>query len=281
MMGEIIPRIPLAAWIDAFLNWLTGAIAGVTRAIAALMRVGIGRLEDGLLWPPEWVIVILIGLLGWKFGGRKVALGSALGMVFIWNLGLWEPTMSTIALVVLATLIAMLLGLPIGILGGLYETVYQILRPILDFMQTMPAFVYLIPAIPFFGLGAVSALFSTVIFSIPPVIRLTSLGIRQIDRELIEASDAFGSTTMQKLIKVQIPLAKPTIMAGVNQTIMLALSMVVIAAMIGAGGLGGEVWRAIQRLRPGQGFEAGLAVVVVAMILDRITQKIGAAGKAA
>ncbi len=280
MMGDIIPRIPLAGWIDAFLNWLTGAIAGVTRAIAALMRVGIGRLEDGLLWPPEWVIVILIGLLGWRFGGRKVALGSALGMVFIWNLGLWEPTMSTIALVVLATLIAMLLGLPIGILGGLYETIYQILRPILDFMQTMPAFVYLIPAIPFFGLGAVSALFSTVIFSIPPVIRLTSLGIRQIDRELIEASDAFGSTTMQKLIKVQIPLAKPTIMAGVNQTIMLALSMVVIAAMIGAGGLGGEVWRAIQRLRPGQGFEAGIAVVVVAMILDRITQKIGAASKA-
>ncbi len=280
MMGEIIPRIPLADGIDAFLDWLTTAIAGVTRAISAIMSVGVRGLVDLLMWPPEWVIIILIGLLGYKFGGRKVAIGSILGMLFIWNLGLWGPTMSTIALVVLATLIAMMLGLPIGILGGLNETAYQILRPILDFMQTMPAFVYLIPAIPFFGLGAVSAMFSTVIFSIPPVIRLTALGIRQIDAELIEASDAFGSTTMQKLFKVQIPLAKPTIMAGVNQTIMLALSMVVIAAMIGAGGLGSEVWRAIQRLRPGQGFEAGLAVVVVAMILDRVTQKIGAAGKA-
>ena len=280
MMGEIIPRIPLADGIDAFLDWLTTAIAGVTRAISAIMSVGVRGLVDLLMWPPEWVIIILIGLLGYKFGGRKVAIGSILGMLFIWNLGLWAPTMSTIALVVLATLIAMMLGLPIGILGGLNETAYQILRPILDFMQTMPAFVYLIPAIPFFGLGAVSAMFSTVIFSIPPVIRLTALGIRQIDAELIEASDAFGSTTMQKLFKVQIPLAKPTIMAGVNQTIMLALSMVVIAAMIGAGGLGSEVWRAIQRLRPGQGFEAGLAVVVVAMILDRVTQKIGAAGKA-
>ncbi len=279
MMGEIIPRMPLAEWIDAALNWLTAAIAGVTRAIAGVMSTGVRGLVDLLTWPPEWVIIILIGLLGYKFGGRKVAIGSILGMVFIWNLGLWEPTMSTIALVVLATLIAMLLGLPIGIAGGLYDTVYQILRPILDFMQTMPAFVYLIPAIPFFGLGAVSALFSTVVFSIPPVIRLTSLGIRQIDVELIEASDAFGSTTLQKLIKVQIPLAKPTIMAGVNQTIMLALSMVVIAAMIGAGGLGAEVWRAIQRLRPGQGFEAGIAVVIIAMILDRITQRIGATGK--
>jgi len=279
MMGEIIPRMPLAEWIDAALNWLTAAIAGVTRAIAGVMSTGVRGLVDLLTWPPEWVIIILIGLLGYKFGGRKVAIGSILGMVFIWNLGLWGPTMSTIALVVLATLIAMLLGLPIGIAGGLYDTVYQILRPILDFMQTMPAFVYLIPAIPFFGLGAVSALFSTVVFSIPPVIRLTSLGIRQIDVELIEASDAFGSTTLQKLIKVQIPLAKPTIMAGVNQTIMLALSMVVIAAMIGAGGLGAEVWRAIQRLRPGQGFEAGIAVVIIAMILDRITQRIGATGK--
>ncbi len=280
MMGEIIPRIPLADGIDAFLDWLTAAISGVTRAISAIMSVGVRGLVDLLMWPPEWVIIILIGLLGYKFGGRKVAIGSILGMVFIWNLGLWGPTMSTIALVVLATLIAMLLGLPIGIAGGLSERVYQVLRPILDFMQTMPAFVYLIPAIPFFGLGAVSAMFSTVIFSIPPVIRLTALGIRQIDAELIEASDAFGSTTMQKLFKVQIPLAKPTIMAGVNQTIMLALSMVVIAAMIGAGGLGSEVWRAIQRLRPGQGFEAGIAVVIVAMILDRVTQKIGAAGKA-
>jgi len=143
-------------------------------------------------------------------------------------------------------------------------------------MQTMPAFVYLIPAIPFFGLGPVSAIFSTVIFAMPPSIRLTCLGIRQVPAPLIEAADAFGATRSQRLFKVELPLAMPTIMAGINQTIMLSLSMVVIAAMIGAKGLGGEVWKAIQRLEPGLGFEAGLGVVIVAVILDRITQKIGA-----
>jgi glycine betaine/proline transport system permease protein len=147
--------------------------------------------------------------------------------------------------------------------------------PVLDFMQTMPAFVYLIPAIPFFGLGPVAAIFSTVIFSMPPAIRLTCLGIKQVPRELIEAADVFGCTKMQKLIKVQMPIAMPTTMAGVNQTIMLALSMVVIAAMIGAKGLGGEVWKAIQRLEPGKGFEAGIAIVIIAMILDRVMQKFG------
>ncbi|MDM8569802.1 ABC transporter permease subunit [Thiotrichales bacterium HSG1] len=147
--------------------------------------------------------------------------------------------------------------------------------PLMDLMQTMPAFVYLIPAIPFFGLGTVSAIFSTVIFAMPPTIRLTCLGIKQVSPELVEAADAFGSTKTQKLFKVQLPLAIPTIMAGINQTIMLALSMVVIAAMIGAGGLGGEVWTAIQRLKPGMGFQAGIAIVILAVILDRITQKIG------
>lgn len=182
--------------------------------------------------------------------------------------------MSTLALVLVSTAIAVALGLPLGILAALNKTFFQIVKPVLDFMQTMPAFVYLIPAIPFFGLGPVSASFATVIFSIPPAIRLTALGIKQIDKEMIEASDSFGSTTLQKLTKVQMPLAMPTIMAGVNQTIMLALSMVVIAAMIGAGGLGSEVWRAIQRLRPGEGFVAGLAVVILAIVLDRLTQKI-------
>ena len=146
--------------------------------------------------------------------------------------------------------------------------------PVLDFMQTMPAFVYLIPAIPFFGICSVSAIFATVIFSMPPAIRFTTLGIRQVPTELIEAADAYGATRGQKLFKVQLPLSLPTVMAGINQTIMLALSMVVIAAMIGADGLGSEVWRAIQRLRPGDGFEAGIAVVILAMLLDRLTQSL-------
>jgi glycine betaine/proline transport system permease protein len=194
-------------------------------------------------------------------------------------MGLWDPTLSTIALVLVATVIAVMIGIPLGILAALNQTFYRIITPVLDFMQTMPAFVYLIPAIPFFGLGKVAAIFSTVIFAMPPSIRLTSLGIRQVPGALVEAADAFGSNKSQKLFKLQLPLATPTILAGVNQTIMLALSMVVIAAMIGAKGLGGEVWKAIQRLEPGRGFEAGIGIVIVAIILDRIMQKVGGGDK--
>jgi glycine betaine/proline transport system permease protein len=273
-MNDIIPRFPLAEGIDAALGWLTSVLAGLTRAISSVMSTGIKNMVNLLLTVPELILIAIIGGIAWKLAGRRVAIWSTVGLLFIWNLGLWGPTVSTIALVILATLIAIGIGIPLGIGGALSDKMFNILRPILDFMQTMPAFVYLIPAIPFFGLGTVSAIFSTVIFAIPPAIRLTTLGIRQIDKEMIEACDSFGATTRQRLLKVQLPLAMPTIMAGINQTIMLALSMVVIASMIGAGGLGGEVWRAIQRLRAGAGFEAGIAVVIVAMILDRITQAI-------
>jgi glycine betaine/proline transport system permease protein len=269
-----MPRIPLGTWIEGGLEWLTDVLSGLTRAISAALEIGVEGMIDGLLWLPPSVLIVLIAALAWFLAGRKIAIGSLIGLFFILSMDLWEATVGTISLVLISTALAIALGVPLGIWGALNDTFYKIIKPILDFMQTMPAFVYLIPAIPFFGLGAVSAIFATVIFSIPPAIRLTSLGIRQIDEELIEASDSFGSTTMQKLTKVQMPMAMPTIMAGVNQTIMLALSMAVIAAMIGAGGLGGEVWRAIQRLRPGAGFEAGIAVVIVAMILDRITQAV-------
>ena len=269
-----IPKLPLAQGVDAALAWLTAAISPLTRAFAGFVRLGIDGIVSGLGFLPPIVLILLIGALAWWIANRRVAIFSVAGLLFIWNLGLWQPTLSTIALVLVSTLISVMIGAPLGILAGLSERFHRVVTPILDFMQTMPAFVYLIPAIPFFGLGPVAASFATVIFSIPPAIRLTSLGIRQIDKEMIEASDAFGSTRMQKLTKVQLPLALPTIMAGINQTIMLSLSMVVIAAMIGAGGLGGEVWRAIQRLRAGQGVEAGLAVVIIAMILDRITQNI-------
>jgi len=198
-----------------------------------------------------------------------------LGLLLIWNMGLWEPTISTLALVLISTVFAIAIGIPLGILAALNQIFYRVIMPVLDFAQTMPAFVYLIPAIPFFGLGPVAAIFSTVIFSMPPAIRLTCLGIKQVPGELVEAADAFGSTKSQKLFKLQLPIATPTIMAGVNQTIMLALSMVVIAAMIGAKGLGGEVWKAIQRLQPDRGFEAGIGIVIVAIILDRIMQQFG------
>jgi len=274
-MAFEIPKFPLDDLIDDGLDWLTDVLAGATKAVSAVAETGIDGIVDGLLFLPPWVVILIVAGLAWWAAGRRVALFSAAGLAFLWNLRLWEPTVETFTLVLFSTAVAVMIGLPLGIWAALKERVYRVIMPVLDFMQTMPAFVYLIPAIPFFGLGPVSAAFATVIFSMPPAIRLTTLGIRQVPADLIEAADAFGSTPSQKLFKVQLPVAVPTIMAGVNQTIMLALSMVVIAAMIGAGGLGGEVWKAIQRLQAGDGFEAGIAIVVLAMILDRITQKVG------
>jgi glycine betaine/proline transport system permease protein len=274
-MIPMIPKLPLAHGIDVALDWLTAHIAFVTKAFSHFISILIDGLVHGLLWLPPWLLIAVVALLAWRAAGWRVALGSLLGLLLLWNLRLWPATVETFTLVLISTLIAVAIGLPLGILAALSTRASRVVMPILDFMQTMPAFVYLIPAIPFFGLGAVSASVATVIFATPPTIRLTALGIRQVPKDLIEAADAFGSTRRQKLFKVQLPMAVPTIMAGVNQTIMLSLSMVVIAAMIGAGGLGGEVWRAIQRLEPGKGFEAGIAIVILAMILDRITQRIG------
>ncbi|GHE19619.1 ABC transporter permease [Halomonas urumqiensis] len=271
-MAIDIPRIPLGDWIEGGLNWLTSEYSLVTRAISRVTQTGINGLNDAMMWIPPWALLAIIALLCWKAAGTRLGIGAAIGLALIWNLGLWEPMIETLTLVVIATMVAVVIAIPVGIAAALSERLYKTIMPVLDFMQTMPAFVYLIPAIPFFGIGSVSAIFATVIFSMPPAIRFTTLGIRQVPLELIEAADAYGATRRQKLLKVQLPLSLPTVMAGINQTIMLALSMVVIAAMIGADGLGSEVWRAIQRLRPGDGFEAGIAVVILAMLLDRLTQ---------
>ncbi|MED5557057.1 MAG: proline/glycine betaine ABC transporter permease [Pseudomonadota bacterium] len=269
-----ITRIPLGSWIESGLTWLTSEYSVVTRGISRVTQAGINSLNDGLMWLPEWALLAIIALLCWKLASTRLAIGAVAGLALIWNLGLWNPMIETLTLVVIATLVAVVIALPVGIAAALSERLYRVIMPVLDFMQTMPAFVYLIPAIPFFAIGSVSAIFATVIFSMPPAIRFTTLGIRQVPTELIEAADAYGATRGQKLFKVQLPLSLPTVMAGINQTIMLALSMVVIAAMIGADGLGSEVWRAIQRLRPGDGFEAGIAVVILAMLLDRLTQSL-------
>ncbi|WP_089660649.1 ABC transporter permease [Franzmannia pantelleriensis] len=269
-----IPRIPLGGWIEGGLSWLTSEYSMVTRAISRATQTGINGLNDALMWLPPWALLLIIVAICWKLANTRLAIGAAAGLALIWNLGLWNPMIETLTLVVIATMVAVVIALPVGIAAALSERLYRTLMPVLDFMQTMPAFVYLIPAIPFFGIGSVSAIFATVIFSMPPAIRFTTLGIRQVPKELIEAADAYGATRGQKLVKVQLPLSLPTVMAGINQTIMLALSMVVIAAMIGADGLGSEVWRAIQRLRPGDGFEAGIAVVILAMLLDRLTQSL-------
>ncbi|WP_141317582.1 ABC transporter permease [Halomonas halmophila] len=274
-----IPRIPLGDWIEGGLNWLTSEYSVVTRGISRVTETGINFLNDGLMWLPPWSLLAIITALCWWVANTRLAVGAAIGMALIWNLGLWDPMIQTLTLVVIATVVAVVIALPVGIAAALSERLYKAIMPVLDFMQTMPAFVYLIPAIPFFGIGSVSAIFATVIFSMPPAIRFTTLGIRQVPVELIEAADAYGATRGQKLVKVQLPMSLSTVMAGINQTIMLALSMVVIAAMIGADGLGSEVWRAIQRLRPGDGFEAGIAVVILAMILDRVTQSLRKSGK--
>lgn len=273
-MATEFPRVPLGDWIETGLDWLTTEFSSVTRGIANFTVSGIDGLNDALMWLPEWALLAMIAGLCWAVSGLRLAIGAVAGLALIWNMGLWIPMIETLTLVVIATLMAVVIALPVGIAAALSERLYKLIMPVLDFMQTMPAFVYLIPAIPFFGIGAMSAIFATVIFSMPPAIRFTTLGIRQVPVELIEAADAYGATRSQKLFKVQLPMSLPTLMAGINQTIMLALSMVVIAAMIGADGLGSEVWRAIQRLRPGDGFEAGIAVVILAMLLDRLTQSI-------
>ena len=271
-----IPHIPIGDAIDYAITLFSDNFSFLTKAFSDVVESGIAILIQGLMFFPPWVLILAFTALAWFLSRkRSVMLLTLIGLFLIWNMKLWDPMLSTLALVLVSTVIAMIIGLPLGIFAALSQRAYRVIMPILDVMQTMPAFVYLIPAIPLFGLGPVGAIFSTVIFSMPPAIRLTCLGIRQVPIELVEAADSFGSTRRQKLIKLQLPMATPTIMAGINQTIMLALSMVVIAAMIGAKGLGGEVWKAIQRLEPSRGFEAGIAIVIVAMILDRIMQRVG------
>lgn len=268
-----IPQLPLGHWIEAGIDGLQAHLSGGTRAISDGIEHAVQFITQFLLFYPIPVVILLFAALAWWITRRwQLALGTALGLLLLWSMRLWEPTMQTVSLVVLATGVSIVIGIPVGVLAALSRPVHVVVMPILDFMQTLPAFVYLIPAIPFFGLGSTSAIFSTVIFAMPPAIRLTALGIEQVPEDLVEAADAFGSTTHQKLIKVQLPLAVTSIRAGVNQTIMLSLSMVVIAAMIGAEGLGAVVWKAIQRVDVGMGFEAGIGIVILAMVLDRMVR---------
>ncbi len=268
-------RIPINEWADfavmflrtncrPFFRWFSGYIEGFVDNFEAL-----------LMFIPVVLFIVLVAALSWKLSGRGLALFTIAGLFLMLSMGLWEQTMRTLALILTATFISLLIGIPLGVLASRSELAWNVLRPILDFMQTMPSFVYLLPAVMFFSIGIVPAVIATIVFAAPPAIRLTNLGIRQVSKEVMEAALAFGSTPMQILTKVQLPLALPSIMAGVNQCIMLSLSMVVISAMIGAGGLGGVVYRAITRLEIGSGFEGGIGVVVIAIILDRITQSIG------
>lgn len=274
-MEGILPKLPLAHWIDVFVDWLTVTFGGVFDGITVGVSSFVEGIVAGLSFLPSIILIILISLLAWKVCNWRIALFSLLGLLLIDNLGFWDEMLETLALVLTSVLISIVIGIPVGIWSSQSERVRQVVTPILDFMQTMPAFVYLLPAIFFFSIGVVPGVVASVIFAMPPTIRLTILGIKQVPADLIEATEAFGSTTKQKLLKVQLPLAMPTIMAGINQSIMLALSMVVIASMVGAPGLGTVVYRAVTQIKTGIGFEAGLAIVVIAIILDRITQNIG------
>jgi glycine betaine/proline transport system permease protein len=274
-----IARLPLGEYIEIGVKWMTNNLAGFFTGIREGLANLVGILGDFLYLIPVPLFIIIVAALSWWVSGKNLAIFSAIGLYLIYNLQLWDKTVLTLSMVTTATLIALVVGLPSGILMSKSNTADKIIRPILDFMQTMPAFVYLIPAVYFFDLGTPPGVVATIIFAMPPIVRLTNLGIRQVPEDVVEATKSFGATPSQLLFKVQIPLAIPTIMAGLNQTIMLSLSMVVISAMIGADGLGKVVYEGIGQMNVGKGFEGGLAVVIVAMLLDRITQCIGAVQK--
>lgn len=228
--------------------------------------------ETTLLWLPWWAVVGLTGALAWKVAGRKTAAGAVLALLAMAVVGLHDLAMMTLALVLTATVIAVAVGLPLGILAAKSDRFESSARPVLDTMQTLPSFVYLIPVLMLLGMGRVPGIFATVVYAVPPMIRLTNLGIRQVDPEVVEAAKAFGSTPGQVLTKVQLPMALPTIMAGVNQTVMMALAMVVIASMVAAPGLGIEVFNGIAGLDIGRGFLGGFGIVILAVVIDRISQ---------
>lgn len=269
--------LPLGRWVNAGVKHLLDNGAAVFDSIGVVVEQFAQWVEMGMLALPFWLVILVAAAVGVRRLGWKFGVFVALALTLIVVTGFWLQTMVTLALTLSATLISLFFGIPLGIWCARNPRVNASIRPMLDFMQTMPAFVYLIPAAMLFGLGRVPGIIATVIFAMPPVVRLTSLGIRQVSSEQVEAGNAFGCTSTQLLFKVQLPIAMPTIMAGVNQTIMMALSMVIIASMVGAGGLGNDVLASIQRLDIGLGFESGLAVVLLAIILDRLTESFGTA----
>jgi glycine betaine/proline transport system permease protein len=271
----VIQRIPVGEWIERVVDLLLAHLEGVFAAVTLVVGGLTGMVEDALLAVPAWLMTLLLWALAWARVGPRFSVFTALALALVAGMDLWPETMETLALVLSSTLLALVIGLPLGVLAAKRDGAERALRPVLDLMQTLPAFVYLIPAVMFFGLGRVPGAIATVIFAMPPAVRLTNLGIRGVPTELVEAGLAFGCTGRQLLTKVELPQALPSIMAGVNQAMMLALSMVVIASMIGAGGLGNEVLRGIQRLDVGLGFESGIGVVLLAIVLDRITQSFG------
>lgn len=280
-----MPNLKIGDTVEVAVNWLSLHGSFFFDAVTVVIEWFISFWQTVLLDVPAWLMIfILVVLVHFLKAGRKQFLKPQslkkswgmmafviVGLLLILSMGFWKQTVQTLVLVISSAIIALLIGIPLGIASARNNAFYAVLRPILDFMQTMPAFVYLIPAILFFSVGNVPGVVATVVFALPPAVRLTNLGIRNVPADVVEASHAFGASSAQLLFKVQIPLAMPTIMAGVNQVIMLSLSMVVIASMVGAAGLGQLVYKGILQAKVGLGFEAGLAIVVLAIILDRLT----------
>ena len=273
---ELIDTRAMRQSIDAGFNWVVAEF-GYELEIAFLpVLYMLKGIEDFLLWLPWYIVFAILALVSYlATRSIKVTISTGVMVLLMGLIGLWDPTMATIALMLTSTIIAVIIGIPIGIGMSRSDRMQGIMLPVLDIMQTMPIFVYLIPFVMLFGPGKIPALLATIVFAVPPVIRLTNLGIRQVDQEVMEAVTSFGATPRQRLFSVQIPLALPTIMAGINQTTMMALSMVVIASMIGAGGLGHQVLQGIQRLEVSRGLLAGLGIVFLAIIFDRIAQAYG------
>jgi len=279
-----VGRLHIGDWFNDVVTWIQDNLGPL---VDVIMHVGTwlnDTLVDGFTWVPPLIMAIVLGLIGWAASTWKLAIGAVVGMLVIQTMTnwggspqqyLWTHAMQTLALVIISTVVALILAIPLGILAARSEPVGQVLRPVLDFMQTLPVFVYLVPAVMIFDIGVVPGIAATVIFSMPPGVRLTQLGIRQVDKEMVEAGRAFGSPSGKILTGIQMPLAMPTIMAGVNQVIMLALSMVVVAGMVGAGGLGADVYAGLTQFQPQLAFESGLAVVILAMYLDRVTAGLG------
>lgn len=265
-------RKATAGVIDSAVKWLTVEGAWLFDGISTPITYALVYIERAIAWVPWPALVIGMTLLGFAMGRWGLAAFTASVLLYIGFMDLWEPAIKTIALMVVAVMVCMAIGLPVGILGARSRVANNLMRPILDGMQTMPSFVYLLPGVLFFGLGKPAGIFATLIYAVPPVIRLTNLGIRQVSPETVEAARSFGASPMQVLMKVQIPMALPTIMAGINQTTMMALAMVTIASMVAAGGLGDNVLNALQKIDSGNGALAGLAIVFLAIVIDRMTQ---------
>jgi glycine betaine/proline transport system permease protein len=272
LQTELIPKIPLAEWTESGVDWITDTFEGAFDLLDTVIDIVIGSLEFALLTPPALLIVAILSVIAFLLAGWRVALFTVLGLMFVISLDLWEAAMQTLALVLAATVVALAIGIPIGIVAAKSAAVEGVIRPVLDVAQTMPAFVYLVPIVVLLGIGAGPALIATVIFAMPPGVRLTMLGIQQVPKETVEAAHAFGATPWQTLFKVELPLSLKTIMAGVNQVIMLSLSMVVIAGLAGAGGLGEPVVTGLSQLNVGISFVGGVGIVVIAIMLDRVTR---------